>query len=569
MNNVLFSELSLSEPLARAVGEMGFESATEIQARAIPLLRAGADVIGRSQTGTGKTLAFGIPAVEGIDTGENKGQVQVLILCPTRELCMQACGEIRKLAKYKPGVKTVDIYGGAPMNRQIMALRSGANIVVGTPGRVMDHLRRRTLRLEHLRMVVLDEADEMLSMGFKEDIETILTGTPESRQTVLFSATMPPAIMALTGEFQREAQLVEVDKKQPSVKSIRQAYCEVPASRKQDALCLLLYAKNPQRAIVFCNTKAMTEELAENLRKRGMDAQGLNGDMKQPQRTQVMNGFKSGQVRILVATDVAARGIDVSDVDIVLNYDLPQDMEYYLHRIGRTGRAGKEGCALTFCTGRRQAQQLLEFARMTRSELQREKLPSVQQAAQKLEEGYACEIKEALLAGQQQPGGRLLEALEAAGYTPQQVASAALTLLYGGRQLQMDDIEELPAPRQAAPRRREMMGQVALNLGKKDCIAPNHIVGAIAELTDLAGSEIGKIEIFDSRTLVGIPRAAVQQVVERLRGKKILGRRVEASIWGERPARERRQEKGRGARPLQGKRQAAGERKRNRSFQEE
>lgn len=564
MDNVLFSELSLSEPLERAVREMGFECATEIQARTIPLLRTGADVIGRSQTGTGKTLAFGIPAVEGIDTGENKGQVQVLILCPTRELCMQACGEIRKLAKYKPGVKTVDIYGGAPMNRQIMALRSGANIVVGTPGRVMDHLRRRTLRLEHLRMAVLDEADEMLSMGFKEDIETILTGTPESRQTVLFSATMPPAIMALTGEFQRDAQLVEVDKKQPSVKAIHQAYCEVPASRKQDALCLLLYAKNPQRAIVFCNTKAMTEELAENLQKQGMDAQGLNGDMKQPQRTQVMNGFKSGRVRILVATDVAARGIDVSDVDIVLNYDLPQDMEYYLHRIGRTGRAGKAGYALTLCTGRRQSQQLLDFARMTRSELQREKLPSVREVEEKLEKGYVHELEIALLAEEQQPGGRLLKALEAAGHTPQEVAATALTLLYGGRRLQIAEIEEISPPRQAASQRREAMGQVALNLGKRNRIAPNHIVGAIAELTDLAGSEIGKIEIFDSRTLVAIPRAAVQQVVERLRGKKILGQRVEATAWGERSGREKGQHR-EGGRRTQERRQAGVQRRRHSS----
>lgn len=554
MEKTFFSELSLSEPLARAVGEMGFENATEIQARAIPLLRTGVDVIGRSQTGTGKTLAFGIPAVERIDTGEHKGEVQVLILCPTRELCMQACGEIRRLAKYKPGVKTVDIYGGAPMNRQIMALRSGANIVVGTPGRIMDHLRRRTLRLGQLRMVVLDEADEMLSMGFKEDIETILTGTPETRQTVLFSATMPPAILALTGQFQRDAQLIEIDKKQPSVKAIRQAYCEAPAARKKDALCLLLYAKNPQRAIVFCNTKAMTEELSAFLKEQGMDAEGLNGDMKQPQRTQVMNGFKSGQVRILVATDVAARGIDVNDVDIVFNFDLPQDMEYYLHRIGRTGRAGKAGYAMTICTGRRQSQQLMDFARMTRSELQREKLPTVQEVAEKLEEGYALEVKEAMLSEEQQPGRRMLEALEVAGHTPQEVAAAALTLLYGGRRPQIADIEEISPPRQAPPLYRNSMGQVALNLGKKNRIAPNHIVGAIAELTDLKGSDIGKIEIFDSRTVVGIPRAAVQQVVERLRGKKILGQRVEATAWGERSGRGKRQDGRENGRYVQGER---------------
>ena len=326
-NQTLFSELSLTPAIRRAVEAMGFETATDIQAQSIPLIQSGCDVIGRSQTGTGKTVAFGIPALEAIDTtSELRHAVQVLILCPTRELAVQACEEIRKLAQFMPGIRAVDVYGGAPMDRQILRLKT-ANIVVGTPGRVMDHMRRKTLRLDALKMIVLDEADEMLSMGFREDIETILAETPEQRQTVLFSATMPPAILALTRTYQKNPQLVQIAQTQETVENIEQTYCDVPMGRKMDALALLLQYEAPKLALIFCNTKRMVDEITEYLGQHDFLAEGLHGDMKQSQRTKVMSGFKHGRTGILVATDVAARGIDVNDIDYVINYDVPQSAE--------------------------------------------------------------------------------------------------------------------------------------------------------------------------------------------------------------------------------------------------
>ena len=312
----LFDTISLSPELLRAVGDMNYTEATDIQAGAIPRILEGRDVIGRSSTGTGKTAAFGIPAVELTDGGCK--EAQVLILSPTRELAMQIAGEMRKYAKYKPGIGIATVYGGQSMELQIRQLRT-ANIVIGTPGRIMDHMRRRTLKLDALRLVVLDEADEMLNMGFYEDIQTILRETPEDRQTVLFSATMPPAIMKITAEFQRDPEIVAVDKGQRTLDTITQYFYAVPSARKMDALNLLLKRYAPASSVVFCNTKKMVDELVAYLTDNGFKAVGLHGDMKQMMRTRVMQDFKTGRTRILVATDVAARGIDVEDVDAVIN----------------------------------------------------------------------------------------------------------------------------------------------------------------------------------------------------------------------------------------------------------
>ncbi|MDD6098422.1 MAG: DEAD/DEAH box helicase, partial [Oscillospiraceae bacterium] len=339
-----FNKLNLSQELINAVECLGYAEMTEIQEKSIPLLLEGHDVIGRSNTGTGKTAAFGIPAVEQISPADSHN-VSVLILCPTRELAMQACEEINKFAKFKKYVKTSAVYGGASMEKQIYALKKGANIVVGTPGRVMDHIRRRTLKLNNLKTVILDEADEMLNMGFREDIETILASVPEDRQTVLFSATMPPEILAITEKYQNDPVQIHIKSAQKTVSLVEQYYFEVAMGRKTDALKLLLLAYSPASSMVFCNTKKMVDELTEQLIQAGFRAAGLHGDMKQSQRTQVMNGFKKGASSVLVATDVAARGIDVSGIDAVFNYDIPQDNEYYIHRIGRTGRAGKAGNA--------------------------------------------------------------------------------------------------------------------------------------------------------------------------------------------------------------------------------
>lgn len=349
MEKIKFTELGLLPEMQRAIDELGFEEATDIQAEAIPLIRTGADVIGRSQTGTGKTFAFAIPAIERIDREQAQPTPQVLILCPTRELAQQGCEEIRKLTRFMRNIWPADVYGGASMERQIALLRR-ANLVIGTPGRVMDHMRRGTLSLQDIRMVVLDEADEMLSMGFREDIETILRDVPESRQTVLFSATMPDAILELTNQFLREPKRIEINRAQVTLDNIRQVWMEIPLGRKPDALVLLLHAYAPKRCMIFVNTKLMADEVAAHLNQSGFTCEAIHGDMNQSQRTRVMEGFKSARLPILVATDVAARGIDVSDVDYVVNYDVPQNSEHYVHRIGRTGRAGYEGTAWSFCS---------------------------------------------------------------------------------------------------------------------------------------------------------------------------------------------------------------------------
>nr|QGT51284.1 RNA helicase [uncultured Firmicutes bacterium] len=432
MKETLFSDLTLTEPIRRAIADMGFHNATEIQFQSIPVLQSGRDVIGRSQTGTGKTLAFGIPALERIQTeGELADKAQVLILCPTRELAAQACEEIQKLSKYMQGVRAVAIYGGAPMQPQIQKLKR-ANIVIGTPGRVMDHMRRRTLKLDAVSTVVLDEADEMLSMGFRGDIETILNDMPQQRQTVLFSATMPDEILALTRKYQKDPVTVQINPRTVTVNTIRQEFYEVAPSGKAEALGTLLQFHAPSRAIVFCNTKRTVDALCKELNRCGVSAQGLHGDMEQPQRTKVMNGFKSGSTAVLVATDVAARGIDVNDIEYVFNYDIPQDTEYYVHRIGRTGRAGKSGTAITLCGGRRQTIQLMSVAKSVKTYIKPMEMPSEEEI---LKRQYAVNLEKMrdLIDKQNTPElfTHMVSDLEQMGYSTKQIAAAALFAHFG------------------------------------------------------------------------------------------------------------------------------------------
>ena len=355
--------------IKRALDDMGFETLTEIQQKTIPLILDGKDVIGKSQTGSGKTIAFGVPAVSVIDKEINKKFTQVLVLVPTRELAIQACNEIRKLMKYTHDIKTIAIYGGQMLSKQVPLMRQGSQIVVGTPGRVMDHINRKTLKLQQLKMIVLDEADEMLNMGFREDIETILKAVPQERQTVLFSATMPKEILDIVNNYQNNPQLVEVAKKQVTVETITQYAVECPKGTKADALSYIVEKENIRLGIVFCNTKKMVDNLVPVLEQKGIFARGLHGDMRQRDRDRVMKEFRSGGVQLLVATDVAARGIDVNNVDAVFNYDIPTQTEYYVHRIGRTGRAGKGGASYTFITDCRQLMQMGNIVRSVKAEI--------------------------------------------------------------------------------------------------------------------------------------------------------------------------------------------------------
>ena len=389
METVRFDDLDLNDEILRAVKEMGFEEASPIQAKAIPVVLSGRDLVGQAQTGTGKTAAFGIPMLQMLDT-ENK-RPQAMILCPTRELAIQVSDEIRRLAKFMHGAKVLPIYGGQNITNQIRAIKKGVNIIVGTPGRVMDHLRRHTLKTEDLKMVILDEADEMLNMGFREDIETILHEVPENRQTLLFSATMPKAIMELRKKYQDHAKVVKIVKKELTVSNIEQSYFEVRSRRKLEVLCRLLDMYTPKLSVVFCNTKRKADEVAEQLKGRGYFAEGLHGDLKQSQRDRVMKSFRNGRVDILVATDVAARGIDVDDVDAVFNYDLPQDDEFYVHRIGRTGRAGRTGSAFTFVE-RKERRKLKEIMRYCRTKISERPIPSLQDVQNIKSENLMSEI---------------------------------------------------------------------------------------------------------------------------------------------------------------------------------
>lgn len=369
-----FNELNLSKELLRSIEEMGYEQMTPIQEQSIPVMLEGRDIIGQAQTGTGKTASFGIPVIEGIDP--EISDVQAIVLCPTRELAIQTAEEIRKLAKYNHGVKVLPIYGGQDISIQIRSLRGRVPIVVGTPGRVMDHMRRHTLKLENIKTMVLDEADEMLDMGFREDIETILSQIPEGHRTALFSATMPKPILDIVNQFQKDAVVIKITPKELTVPLIKQYYYDVPRSHKIDVVARLLDYYNPQLSLVFCNTKRMVEDLTEALKGRGYFAEGLHGDMSQYQRDKVMNSFRNGTATILVATDVAARGIDVNNVEAVFNFDIPQDTEYYVHRIGRTGRAGKKGRSFTLVSGR-EVYKIKELERVCHTKMKERSIPSV------------------------------------------------------------------------------------------------------------------------------------------------------------------------------------------------
>lgn len=371
-----FEELGLSQNIMKAVKNMGFEETTPIQGETIPLVMKGLDIIGQAQTGTGKTAAFGIPMVEKVEPNATK--IYSLVLTPTRELAVQVAEELNRIGQYK-GIKTLPIYGGQDIGRQIRALKNRPQFIVGTPGRLLDHINRRTIRLDSIEMVIIDEADEMLNMGFIEDIEKILSEVPTERQTLLFSATMPERIRRLAQNFMKKPELIKVAAKEVTVPNIEQNYMEVKEKQKFDVLCLLLDIHAPELAIVFGRTKRRVDELSEALSKRGYSAEGLHGDLTQAKRDSVMRKFKNGTIEVLVATDVAARGLDITGVTHVINFDIPQDPESYVHRIGRTGRAGKTGLALTFVTPR-EIGHLQTIERMIKKRIERKNIPSTMDA---------------------------------------------------------------------------------------------------------------------------------------------------------------------------------------------
>jgi ATP-dependent RNA helicase DeaD len=429
MTPKLFSELGLSTELLKAVDKLGFEQASPIQAESIPLLLAGRDIVGQSQTGSGKTAAFAVPAIERTDP--NRREPQVLILCPTRELAVQVSEEVHKLAFFKRGIHALPIYGGQSYERQFWGLKQGAQIIIGTPGRVMDHMRRGTLRLDTVKIAILDEADVMLNMGFREDIEIILQSVPKERQTVFFSATMPKPIRDLIEKYSREPQSVRIEQKAMTVPTVEQVYYEVDRRFKVELLTRLVDIHDLKLGIIFCNTKRMVDELADHLEAAGYSADRLHGDMSQAQRDRVMNKFRKSGLEFLVATDVAARGIDVDDVQVVFNYDLPYDVEDYVHRIGRTGRAGRSGRAISFVAGR-EVFQIRNIERFTNMRIQRGRIPTAGEVEEARETVFLDKLRATLLGGEYKRQDAMVEQLLEEGFTFTDIASALLHHLQSG-----------------------------------------------------------------------------------------------------------------------------------------
>ena len=523
METVRFEEMGLSEEIQKAVRYMGFEEASPIQAKAIPAMISGIDLIGQAQTGTGKTAAFGIPILEKVDPKLKK--LQAIVLCPTRELAIQVADEIRNLSRYMHGIKVLPIYGGQDIVKQIRSLKSGTQIVIGTPGRVMDHMRRKTMKLDFVHTVVLDEADEMLNMGLREDIEFVLSGVPEERQTVLFSATMPKPIMEITKKFQNNAKVIKVTKKELTVPNIEQYYYDVKPKKKEEVLSRLLDIYSPRLSVVFCNTKKQVDLLVNALLGRGYFAAGLHGDMKQEQRDRVMQGFRTGKTEILVATDVAARGIDVDEVEAVFNYDLPQDDEYYVHRIGRTGRAGREGRAFSFVSGK-EVYKLKEIQRYCKTKIYAQKVPSLNDVANTKMENILDDVERVI---EQEDLDMMINAIEErvnnSEFTAMDMAAAFLKICCGMTE-DNKNTEENDWEFGDTGAGEDGMVRLFINIGKKQRVRPGDILGAIAGESGMDGKLIGTIDMYDKYTFVEVPREYAREVLNAMKNVKIKGKTV-------------------------------------------
>ncbi len=548
---VSFEELGLSRELRKAVEDLGFEEPSPIQVLAIPSLLARRDVVGQAQTGTGKTAAFGLPLLDTITSGKS---VQALVLCPTRELAIQVAEELNRLAAHKRGVSILPIYGGQPIERQFRALSHGAaQVVVGTPGRLMDHLRRGTLRLDGVVMTVLDEADEMLDMGFRDDIEAILEQTPAEGQRVLFSATMPAPIRELATRFLREPEMLTIAQKMLTVPAIEQIYYEVRPHQKMDALCRVLDSQGFRKALVFCSTKRSVDEVTMHLQQRGYQSDALHGNLNQTQRDRVMNRFRTDGIEILVATDVAARGIDVDDVDAVINYDIPHDVEGYVHRIGRTGRAGREGKAFTFVT-LREHYRLQDIIRCTKARIVQGRLPTLRDVSNIRTSRLLEEVAETLSAGTLERWLMLVEDFLAEKFpdgevTNRDMAAALLKLLMQrdfGNQDTANEVDELERDARRADRAAERTGgkrppredrnegpmtRLYVSVGHMHNATPRALVGAITGETGISSRDIGAIDIQQRFSLVDVSAELADALVAELnKGVFICGTKIAVKL---------------------------------------
>ncbi|MGL4738237.1 MAG: DEAD/DEAH box helicase [Cellulosilyticaceae bacterium] len=512
---------------------MGFEEATPIQAKAIPHILEGRDIIAQAPTGTGKTCAFGAPAIDLVDLA--KTNVQILILSPTRELTIQIAHELGELSKYKEGLRILPIYGGQSIDRQMMALRKRPQIVIGTPGRVMDHMRRGTLKLDGLHTLILDEADEMLNMGFREDIDVILESVPDQRQFVLFSATLPKAILDIARRYQNDPIKVNVIHKVMTVPTIEQCYLEARDSHKLEILSRLIDANNFRLSVVFCNTKKRVDDVCKGLQERGYAAEALHGDMKQLHRDSVMNKFRNGHVEMLVATDVAARGIDVDEVDAVFNYDIPTDEEYYVHRIGRTGRANRKGVSYSFVTGR-EIGKLKDIQRYTKSKIKLIKPPTIEAIKDNKISSIIDQVRNVMTETDLTQYTTMIENMineSEMDITTVDVAAAFLKIamdkvvMGSSENVKVEDFEDRRS-RFTTSSTDDV--RLFINLGKKDKLRKSDLVTIVQDYTSLKGKQINRVDVLEKFSFFEIPGSYVEEVMENLASQKVRGRKINIEV---------------------------------------
>jgi ATP-dependent RNA helicase DeaD len=578
MEKRLFTELGLSPEILKAVDKMGFEEAAPIQSAVIPLALAGRDIVGQSATGSGKTCAYAIPAIER--TEANVRKVQVLILCPTRELAVQVTEEFAKLAFFKRGVQSTPIYGGQSYERQFRALAGGTQIVIGTPGRILDHLDRGTLKLDALKILILDEVDRMLDMGFRDDIERVVQVAPPGRQLLFFSATIPPPIRALIKRYSHDPASVKIEAHAQNAPQVDQVYFEVDRRSKIEALTRLIDVNDFRYGLIFCSTKLMVDDLDEHLHARGYVVDRIHGDIPQAQRNRVMEKFRRREFEFLIATDVAARGLDLDDLEVVFNYDLPNDAEDYTHRIGRTGRAGRSGRAFTFVCGQ-EVYKLQSMIRFGKLKMRRERIPSLDQVEEARDNVFFEKLRSTLDAGDFRRHDRMIDRLIEQGYQTTDISSALIHLLRGPEpaaparpgktagtfhptpidappaisppppsrepppteqpQIAPEAPAHLRPPREPRSKnrfsaeRKPRTGRekgfvpIAFNVGHAQSVTPADIVGKIAGVTRLPANAVGAIDIFEAETHVDVAEESVDLVITKLTGIRI--REVRLKPW--------------------------------------
>lgn len=541
-----FNELNLSREVLQAIEEMGFVNPSEVQEGTIPEILDGHDLLAQAQTGTGKTASFGIPMIEKI-VDNNYESLQALVLVPTRELARQVSEELQKLAKHKKFIKVLAIYGGADMGKQLRELKRGASIVVGTPGRVMDHMKRKTLDLCHLKFLVLDEADEMFDMGFRDDMKTIIEKTNDDRQTLFFSATFDNEIKEFSKLYQNNPKKVIIEKKELTAEKIKQYYLELNRNMKTEILNRLILIHKPKKSIIFCNTKRMVENLEDEIAQKGYKVDSLHGDMRQSSRDNVMKKFRKGTIDVLIATDVAARGLDVSDIDIVFNYDLPQQAEYYVHRIGRTARAGKKGLSFTFVTSR-DYPKFREIEKYANIKMERIDLPTKGDLERESMENLLDRVSKNILKAEDNAlYSEVLNKLLAQGHSLYDISASLLKMVNEssknrkiteldkvdfGKKFEMNRSNRADKSNRKAKTTKDMKKikgpKIFINKGKRDGLDSREIIRLIEKHTNVCPGEIGRINIMPNFTFVEIPKNMIKDAIKDLDGKNIKGKTLKA-----------------------------------------